>query len=476
MARTKPGGIAAKLPGAGRARGGLANNLPSPRAAAQEAVRAFAEGFEARAGNRLIINPDFISPALPGTTSPLRRAADQGMLHPSIELMLADPESGAANIAAMARIPGFGWVSSMRPRDAAPLIRDQIEGNLLALRERTPESILNPSGDFYHIGAHNEAQRLASKFDVEPRTAAATLAQLSPRVDWDLNRERADRLLQLYMEHGRTPVGRDIYDYAVSVLGPDHKYTRRVRDIAGSGKSIDDLVEAGDNTSAGVIAYLMDKMRGAEPYLRRGPRGESLGIEGSKYSPPTAAAASAGVAAIRDPSAENLQALIGADAHKIRNFYNNIIAPWDDLLGVTIDTHAVSAGLLTPYSGTQLPVLQAFGNTSMKGPDGELIPTGIVEAGARTGSRGTYGLFADAYRGLARRLGSDVLPLVAQAQSWVPWRYINSADQGRIIDIWRRFDRGEMSISEARQEVLNLMVGQGQMIVTPGSGRPRQGR
>ena len=62
----------------------------------------------------------------------------------------------------------------------------------------------------------------------------------------------------------------------------------------------------------------------------------------------------------------NTISVLMGERHKVRNFYNNIYSP-NSLFGdVTIDTHAVAAGLLRPLSGNSLEVDHNFKNTSVK--------------------------------------------------------------------------------------------------------------
>jgi integrase len=61
-----------------------------------------------------------------------------------------------------------------------------------------------------------------------------------------------------------------------------------------------------------------------------------------------------------DGSIANISQRLG-DQHKIRSFYNNIIAPDSPAGDVTIDTHAVAAGHIRPMGGSTEEVLHNFG-------------------------------------------------------------------------------------------------------------------
>ena len=66
-----------------------------------------------------------------------------------------------------------------------------------------------------------------------------------------------------------------------------------------------------------------------------------------------------GVQVLRDGSLESVSLSLG-DAHKVRNFYNNIVAPDSQLGEVTIDTHAVAAAVFKPLSAKGYEVSHAF--------------------------------------------------------------------------------------------------------------------
>jgi hypothetical protein len=138
------------------------------------------------------------------------------------------------------------------------------------------------------------------------------------------------------------------------------------------------------------------------------------------------------------------------ERHKVRNFYNNIYDPNSPYGDVTIDTHAVAAGLLRPLSGNSLEVDHNFKNTTVAG-------RGTTKGSSISGVSGNYGLYAEAYRRAAQERG--ILPRQMQSITWEAVRGLfpdtfKTERNAQIIDgIWSRYRNGEIEIDEARRIV-----------------------
>lgn len=92
---------------------------------------------------------------------------------------------------------------------------------------------------------------------------------------------------------------------------------------------------------------------------------------------------------LMEPSLENIVYEIGR-AHKVRNFYNNLASPDSPNNYTTIDTHAVAASHLMPFSGKSDEVVFNF-----KGAKS-----------AVTGLSGSYPLHHEAYVRAAKERGT----------------------------------------------------------------------
>jgi hypothetical protein len=168
------------------------------------------------------------------------------------------------------------------------------------------------------------------------------------------------------------------------------------------------------------------------------------------------------VAVFKDGSANSISLALGG-MHKVRNFYNNIIAPGSELGEVTIDTHAVAAGLLQPLSGASAEVLHNFGS-------------GGAPNSSITGTKGTYGIYAEAYRRAAKDRG-----ILAREMQSITWEAVRGLFTPRfkaqesnvqfIASLWRQFKAGKATLDETR----NLIAQESGGIIPPEWDRPGGG-
>ena len=150
---------------------------------------------------------------------------------------------------------------------------------------------------------------------------------------------------------------------------------------------------------------------------------------------------------IQDGSRESISVNLG-DRHKVRSFYNNILNPMSDRGDVTIDTHAVAAALLQPLAGGDFEVSHNLGTSG--------------DTSSITGVKGSYGVFADAYREAAAEAG--VLPREMQSITWEAIRGLYTGfktpkNKKTIKNIWKNYDKGTISLDEARGEIYDKAGG-----------------
>ena len=146
---------------------------------------------------------------------------------------------------------------------------------------------------------------------------------------------------------------------------------------------------------------------------------------------------------LRNGDAQTISDALG-EAHKIRNFYNNILAPNNWRPFVTIDTHAVGASQLQPFGASAREV-----KDSMGGAGGSKV----------SGLSGSYVTYAIAHAELAAELGIHAREL--QSITWEAVRGLFTPDAKRnkafvasIKALWKDYQTGRVSIDETRKKIL----------------------
>lgn len=330
----------------------------------------------------------------------------------------------------------------------------QAVDNLIWLYKNAPESV-RAVGKNWYVGANRIAQELAEKYDVSHESASAVLAALSPQKDWYQNVSLAERVLSSYRKAGDKVLDKEALKTAQEIYGKP-QYADDVKAL--KTKPFNELTDV--QKAMYVRSY--DQAFNDRSYQIINPNGDRVGIAysditGKKNT--TAWGSNSEIAkairVIEDPSIENISAQMGG-AHKVRNFFNNISNPQyaidnPDIGDVTIDTHAVAADQISPFSGNSPAVGAAFG--TQKG----------VASSAETGARGTFGLHADAYRIAARELG--IQPRELQSVTWetirslFPKSFKTKSNVDEINQIWELHKKGKIPAGLARELILDKAGG-----------------
>jgi hypothetical protein len=287
----------------------------------------------------------------------------------------------------------------------------------------------------------------AKDYGLEHEQMAGMVAALSPQNEWNNNIEVAKRVATIMRDHQNTPWEQEMETNAQRILAKQdpeadiHQVHQAVR-----GKKMSEL---SDPLEKAWWLRLYDESFNPRQHLNYAPDGSTRGfartpvgqrLSTTKWSSLDAVAKA--ISIMEDGSKANISAKLG-DAHKIRNFYNNIIDPWSKHGDVTIDTHAVGAGHLRPMGGSTPEVLDNFGGS----PSSNVV-----------GTQGTYGIYADAYRQAAARLG--ILPRELQSITWEGIRALYESAgktdelKTKIAQIWKDHKNGEITIDRARKQIL----------------------
>lgn len=354
---------------------------------------------------------------------------------------------------------------NMRPNpdasvdDTAEQFITHVKDNLLYLHDQVPPATRQRS-QLWYDGARNITDRWSQEYNVPDTSIAGALAALSPQKDWYQNVSLAQRTLDVVRPRSGTPLAftpemeqtfRNIPSLNKPQYGPLLDVIR--------GKSYDQITDpdpAVQNTLRALFARLHDQTYRSPDYRIVSPEGDFLDVATNLDGSPSRVAwgslneigkAIGSIEASGD--VRTISGLMG-ERHKVRNFYNNIYDPNSPYGDVTIDTHAVAAGLLRPLSGNSLEVDHNFKNTTVAG-------RGTTKGSSISGVSGNYGLYAEAYRRAAQERG--ILPRQMQSITWEAVRGLfpdtfKTEKNAQIIDgIWNRYRSGEIEIDEARRMV-----------------------
>lgn len=430
-----------------------------------------------------------ISPRLP-----FSKDADKGddphgkkRLQPDIAAwMKTKPAALEKAVAVFESYPGFGRIQGDTKEKTQQIIK-RLADNLIWLYKQVPEEEADRS-KLWYVGGNRLVHRWAQRFSVDPHKIAGVIAVLSPQRDWFQNVSLAERVLTTATERMDKPWDEKMTEavntwVAKAVLLKEKERLSRVRKelklraaaedgleddesdtLPNSGdEEADEDQEAmlkliplcegktlrqvmGDPTLSALWTRAYDQAYNPRSFRVMSPEGEfsdwnRKGDKGqSDVTWSSLVAISKALIVLRTNSIRELSDMIGEN-HKLRSFYNNLIAPYSKGGDVTIDTHAVAAALIRPLSGSSREVSHNFGTTA-KG--GGLQPM----ADAASGNQGTYAVFADAYRVAAKKLG--VQPRELQSITWEAVRTLFKPAQKRdreftdgIINMWKGVDSGK---------------------------------
>ncbi|HEX8836273.1 MAG TPA: hypothetical protein VF748_04995 [Candidatus Acidoferrum sp.] len=386
--------------------------------------------------------------------------------------LLRDPDFSQGIVANKLTYPlPRGLLIGDTERDAQAFQR-HVADNLLFLWDSVSE--WRERAKLWYVGANTIANQRAKHYGLPDASVAGVYAALSPQKDWFMNVSLGDRLMYTALEHGGHQFDLDMARTAQRIFA-DPDYAAALQRV--SRARFNDLELAADKamwlrifdeTHNVDTAYPVKRMRVGDqivevprrPHQIVTPEGEWAGVRMNKdMVTPTDTAWGSLVEiakAIRSLESKGDRYVISqamGEANKVRNFYNNIYDPWSRHGDVTIDTHAVGAGLLLPVGGGDIPVMHSLSTSPQKGGWGRLGTTGSPSSGI-TGAQGTYGLYADAYRLAAGE--RKVLPREMQSVTWEAIRALfpgeekDTALKMLVAQLWH----SGVPLDEIRQQIV----------------------
>lgn len=377
------------------------------------------------------------------------------------------------------------------PAKKARKLIDWMKTNLLALHDEFPAELRARATQWYD-GANRIAKRLAKQWKLTPQQTAAIMACLSPQKDWFMNVTQAEQVIEIWLSDQDTTVTQDMLDTAgediaqAAVLKDSQKVpkpdteTKAQRDARlaenrsrlealkqerrdlfklAKGKTLAEL-EKTPILQAWTIRLLAQYKFG-RTYNALTPEGKTMGtFIRDNGNPGTNTWGSTVeilkcISIIKDGSLENISEEVG-DMHKVRSFYNNIIAPNSAFGDTTMDTHAVAAAHLMPFGSSAREVEDNFG------------AAGSSEV---YGISGVYYLYLAAYQEAAAERG--LLPRQMQSITWEAVRGLYGRDEKgtKLLEqsraIWQ-----SLPDARARQQLIARGIERPVWAGPPNGGQP----
>jgi hypothetical protein len=363
-----------------------------------------------------------------------------------------DPEAFKHNMNLVQQYPNFASKSRTPEKRAEDFIAE-VKDNLLYLYDKVPEQTRQRSKLWYD-GARNIVDGWTGQFNANDNAISGILAVLSPQKDWFMNVSLGERVLDT-MSNKQSFKWDSAMDDMAKVIWSKPQYAPMVDAIRGKS-----LAELPDTGLKAMWLRTYDQAYNPREHQIVNPEGTFAGVrltdKGVPYKTGWGSLNEIGkaVSIYENPTLANISNNLGQQ-HKVRNFYNNIYDPTNPAGYVTIDTHAVAAGLLRPLSGASTEVAHNFGSNVLGsvGPKNSSV----------TGVQGTYGLYAEAYRRAAQERG--VLPREMQSITWeavrglFPDTFKNAKNSELVDSIWLKYRKGQISQTEARDEVFRAANG-----------------
>lgn len=421
-----------------------------------------------------------VSPRLPTSVKVTEDPLAEERLQPDLATAKRESAKLAKNVELMSAYPNFIGATGDPETRVEKMIADMVE-NLVWLHDNWKPEYRNRSRMWY-VGGNRIAHRWAVRFGIEPQQVAGVIAATSPQKDWFQNVSLAERILEAVINNSDVK-----WDSKMSDLVRSRDWGGKLSKELGyvpvneiprlEGKTLRDLFDAEnwDRSLLDMAVWIRAWDEANNPQVARviTPEGSFTNeFDQTKGGQPVAlrwqsfATIAKTLEILKARTPEEISKVIGAN-HKVRSFYNNIIAPYSGG-DVTIDTHAVAAALLRPLGSNDIEVSHNFGSGKAAVKDkktGEVVEAAIPGPAnsAITGLNGTYSIYAEAYRRAAEQVG--LLPREMQSITWEAVRGMFRPEQktaknkAAVNQIWQNVAEGKLDVIEARNQIEKLVGG-----------------
>ena len=434
-----------------------------------ERARAEQAALKHRAANRAK-QAETISTRVPTAKKAVEDSMTHGLVIDS-KAIYDNPELAKKMANEVRNYPGLKIPDGASDTQVLDAFKEHLKDNIKYVYDQTTPEDREAHGGWYE-GANKFAADRAAEHDLTTAQGAGVLASMSPQKDWDMNASLAKRTMDIWDNKQSTKTTPEMMargKQLASAKNSKGKYTNEaVRALLPKieGKKLKDLNP--DLQALWIRMY--DEAHNPREFNKINPDGSEGPLRTTVDGDPERVAWGSlneigkSVKILKDGSRDNISKSLGF-SHKIRNFFNNIIEPNSPRQDLTADTHAVAAAQLRPLGGNAPEVKKNFG--------------GIMHA--MSGTKGTYALYADAYREAAKDLD---IPYARSLQSII-WEKIRSEfpadikskeNLGGIDSIWKEYTDGQISKREAQDAIFEAARGYRDQAFGGGGGASDQGK
>ena len=305
----------------------------------------------------------------------------------------------------------------------------------------------------WYDGARLLAEGIRDLYGLTIEQSSAVIAVFSPMKDWFQNVAMGQRFADVMANHKDTQISKATVGNAMSEMltAAENESDLRKAFKKIKGRSISQLLadktEEGRKVTAVAVRLMSTHVHGLTHDVLS-PEGESLGIRknlngtNKKLVWQSYTFIEKAISIYEDGSAKNISKVLGTE-HKIRNFYNNIVAPTSPYGDATVDTHAVNAAVLFPMGNKGYLVNLNFGGAGVAGG----------------GNSGTYWLFHEALREAAA--ARKVMPRQMQSITWEAIRGlftdVKKRDKNFVANIAKIWQTSQ-DANSARTQIIKLGI------------------
>jgi hypothetical protein len=299
----------------------------------------------------------------------------------------------------------------------------------------------------WYDGANRLANQWGERYNLPHTSVAGVMAVLSPQKNWFHNISQAERILDIWISRDSLEFTNEM-DSKSSDIFISEKNIALYNEIKGKKFSELTIVE-----HKAAWARLYDETYNDRFVSVVSPEGlilDEIQEDGTKTRYKTRAgwgsfSEIAKAFQILD-NIGDMQILSNAvgQAHKVRNFYNNIANPNSEQEFATIDTHAIAGATFMPLGGTETRTTLGLGGSPQA---------------AKVGLLGAYPLYLEAYIRAANDRG--ILPREMQSITWEQIRTLFTDSKKTkpnlkfAEDTLKLFANGEITQNEARQRIIS---------------------